>query len=1046
VKQVYRLHMDFIDKQIAPPKSWEKFEELTRALFAKIWGGPLAQRNGRTGQKQHGVDVYGTLAEAPGTFHGVQCKGKDGNYNAKATTAEFDAELAKAEKFRPGLAHWTFATTAPNDAPLQRHAREISERRVREGQFPVVAIGWETIQALLSGQSEVIEQFYPEHVGDLPKVLAALRALPTAAELEAIKRTLLTITTPAPPIASSDWSEIFFETARDLGPALMGRPLGPADVAACPVLPETAVLLGDLERAGSARLAGVAGAGKSICMLQAARQLHDQGWRVLRLDDPITESPPPDDAETPTLLIVDDAHLARPAFLRCLEEQATTTRRVLSAHTTADGKQNTPGTIELDAKRAVRVIAEGLRVSREATLTAVRRADDRVGDNSGDEQLEQRLDHAAEVAQFPWQFCFILGGGWRRASALASSARAAGADLVLAAAAIRQLGTRDARCSQAALARLIGDALAANQVARATEWLVGQRLLIARDDLRCPHQRLASVLLDRILKGQTSEGREAIAQMLRLLLNDPEVPLGGIALLLGELGRAGEFLQWRRLVQRDWLEPVLARCWAADAPLNIRDACWVLSEMHAYLSDEMAVVAEHQETLANWIVTAPQGACYAIGRVINHVHNVDEVLGRSIVALVEPAALALAISTAAPLQACEIANLLSMMRAGQNENWKAAYLERVDRDALLRLVATWPLDAWLSAVADLCEHFCYFDSEFGFELIEALSPAIAARLRADPQGAFHELNDIVWNALRLYDPLEIYVGKLAPTRRMRQVGRKICACWSPQDLAAKLSRSTQRNFQSAAGLLSFMHKAAPKQFEATVLALDWDVIDQQIGAGWEDGIGDACMLLGVAYGLPAARSAIEALVARNEAKIVIMSAHLAALAPESALRHVAAGKRVAITYSGHVEWELGAVVLIRFIEKERQLFPALIGPHVESIASALSQPSPTWYDEALLFLRLATAVAPNFMQKVLDRIEVGIAARGWRNALAKHEKNRMPGATSQARQVAALLVHHAIEREDAVGDLARQLRHEFPKASVPLSKTMEPIELPQEAG
>src|SRR5207253_2704550 len=95
-------------------------------------------------------------------------------------------------------------------------------------------------------------------------------------------------------------------------------------------------------------------------------------WRVLRLDDPMAEGPPPGDAETPTLLIVDDAHLTRPAFLRSLEDQATATHRVLSAHTIAEGKENTPGTIQLDAKRAVRVIADGLRAVPEAT--APRRA------------------------------------------------------------------------------------------------------------------------------------------------------------------------------------------------------------------------------------------------------------------------------------------------------------------------------------------------------------------------------------------------------------------------------------------------------------------------------------------------------------------------------------------------------------------------------------------------------------------------------------------------------------------------------------------------
>ncbi|ABC90793.1 hypothetical protein RHE_CH02008 [Rhizobium etli CFN 42] len=1036
--------MDFIDKQIAPPKSWEKFEELTRALFGKIWLDPVAQKNGRTGQKQHGVDVYGSPPDRPGAFRGVQCKGKEGNYGAKATIDEFDAELAKAEKFEPGLTHWTFATTAPNDATLQRHARIVSEQRVREGRFPVVAVGWETIQAIMSGHSDIIEQFYPEHSGDLPAVLAALKALPKPDELEAIKIALRSVAKhEVTAVLGSNWSEVRFETARNLGPALMGRPLGPADVAACPLLPEVAELLADLERAWSARLSGVAGAGKSICMLQAARHLHAKGWRVLRLDDPMAESIPAIEASTPTLLIVDDAHLARPAFVRRLEEQATATCRVLSGHTIGEGRENTPGTIQLDAKRAVRVIADGLRAVPDVTLEAVRRADDHVGHRPGDERLEQRLDHAAEVALFPWQFCFILGGGWRRASALASSARAAGFDLVLAAVAIRQLGTRDARCSETALVNFIGDTVSASELGPAIEWLVTQRLLLARDDLRCPHQRLASVLLTKVLEGQSALGRKAIGTMLHRLLINPEVPVGGIALLLNELSFGGDYGRWHKLVEREWLNPLLERCWAASAPNEIREACWALNALHGYAVDEMAIVAAHEDELATWITSAPQGACYAIGQLINHIHNEDGALGRTISAKVEPLILARAISTAEPLHACEIAKLISAMRVAENEDWKAVYLKRIDRFKLFGLVSRWPEDAWLSAVADLCKHFCYFEPEFGYQLIEALIPAVAKRLRGDPQYSFRELDDIVWHSLRLYDPLEVYVGKLAPTRRMRQVGRKICACWSPVDLAAKLSQSTPRNFQSAAGLLSFIRKAAPKMFEATVLALDWNEIDQQIGAGWAEEIGDARMLLGVAWGLPAARPAIEALVARNEAKITTMSAHLAAVAPESAFRHIANGRSIALSYSGHVEWRLGGAVLIRFIEKKRQLIPALIAPHLGAIATALSQQSPTFYNEALLFLQLMIAVDSNFLQKVLRQVEVDKATRGWRDALAGRQNNHVRGAKSEAMQVVALLIQHAIERKDPVGDLARQLRKDFPKSSVPLAATIEPIDLPE---
>lgn len=1035
--------MDFIDKQIPPPKSWEKFEDLARSLFAAVWASPLTQKNGRSGQKQDGVDVYGTPEVAPGKTFGVQCKGKNEGYGARATIAEFDSELAKAEKFKPTLGHWTFATTAPNDAPLQEHARLVSEQRDNEGKFPVVAIGWGTIQALLASHQAVVEEFYPEYAGDLPKIMALLRSLLRADELDQIRRSLMATTPQSVALngEASVWSEVKFETARDLGPALMGRPLGPADVAACPALPEVTLLIADLERAGSARLAGMPGAGKSISILQVASQMHDRGWRVLRLVDPMGGIPPFDLSPRPTLHIVDDAHLTRPALLHELEERATVSHWVLSAYTISDEKEGLPGAIQLDAKRAVRVIADGLRATPETTLTAVRRVDDRVGNHPGDERLDLRLEQAAEHALYPWQFCFILGGGWRRATALASSARAAGADLVLAAVAIRQLATRDARCSRETLMQLIQGALPIADTDAAIAWLVAQRLLLGVDDLRCPHQRLASVLLGRILDGQSTEGRQTIACIIKTVLGDDGMPLGGLGVLLSELCSAGEYRQWRQLVQPPWLTPVLARCWAATEPLDIRDSCWVLSNLDAYLPEEMTEISDHKEILANWIQQAPKGACYAIGRVINHVLSTDETLGASIITLVNPRALALAISTAGPLYAGEIADLLSMMCAHRDDMWKACYLEHIDRDACYRKVSTWPQDAYLSVAAKFCEHFCYFESEFGFTLIEALIPAIADRLRADPQEAFHELDDIVWHALRLYDPLHIYIGKLAPSRQMRQVGRRICACWSPRDLASKLSRSTHRNFQSAAGLLSFVQKASPKQFEATVLALDWDEIDQMIGADWAGGIGDARMLFGVAYVVPAARSAIQAMVERNEPRIDTMSTHLAALAPASALRHVAAGKCIALYHWGHVDWELGAFVLAKMVQSEPTLVPAFLEPHYRGLAEALSQHSPSFYNDGLLFLRLLAQVGPSGLTRVLDEIDVEKAKIGWRNALRGREINREPGAKAQARQIISLLIHHAFSRKDVVGELARQLRHEFPSQSVPLAKTIEPIDL-----
>lgn len=155
--------MDFLDKQIEPPRSWEKFEDIARALFAAVYQNPLAEKNGRRGQPQHGVDIYVERSDVPGEWVGIQCKGKDRNYGSKPTKEEFDKELTKAEQFAPSLNRWIFATTAPRDEGLQAHVRQVSKARQASGKFPVDILGWDVLQEMIAAQPSVLRTFYPEH-------------------------------------------------------------------------------------------------------------------------------------------------------------------------------------------------------------------------------------------------------------------------------------------------------------------------------------------------------------------------------------------------------------------------------------------------------------------------------------------------------------------------------------------------------------------------------------------------------------------------------------------------------------------------------------------------------------------------------------------------------------------------------------------------------------------------------------------------------------------------------------------------------------------
>ena len=49
--------------QLPPPSNWQDFEYLCQQLLAAILDDPQVQKNGRQGQSQYGVDVFGRQGE-----------------------------------------------------------------------------------------------------------------------------------------------------------------------------------------------------------------------------------------------------------------------------------------------------------------------------------------------------------------------------------------------------------------------------------------------------------------------------------------------------------------------------------------------------------------------------------------------------------------------------------------------------------------------------------------------------------------------------------------------------------------------------------------------------------------------------------------------------------------------------------------------------------------------------------------------------------------------------------------------------------------------
>ena len=254
-----------------------------------------------------------------------------------------------------------------------------------------------------------------------------------------------------------------------------------------------------------------------------------------------------------------------PATLARLEENAGPDQMVLSAHSTIDQADTERGSVTLNAKRAVHTIASAFRADLPRTLSYVRLADDRVGERMMDEDLTSRIDQAEKTADRPWQFCFILGGGWRRSRHAAEAAQSAGADFVLAAVAMRQLASRDAIALPKDIVSICELEEAPGEVVhRNLDWLQRQRLILDFTDCRTPHQRFAAVVLNQILVGQDIAGRKRIGRMIDAILINPQYPLVGLRNLLHEIWFGIGDYRWTRLPDRTTIEILATRCWLAE--------------------------------------------------------------------------------------------------------------------------------------------------------------------------------------------------------------------------------------------------------------------------------------------------------------------------------------------------------------------------------------------------------------------------------------------------------------------------------------------------
>jgi tetratricopeptide (TPR) repeat protein len=152
---------DVLSRELPAPRRWQELESLAFDVYGRLWKTTDAELHGRTGQPQSGVDVYGTN-RVENFFTGVQCKGKARDYAGQLTEAELRAEVDKALTFSPPLDVYIVLTTAPNDAGIQKVAREITIAHKKLGLFEVRVTGWDTFRHHVASHPDLLMKYFAD--------------------------------------------------------------------------------------------------------------------------------------------------------------------------------------------------------------------------------------------------------------------------------------------------------------------------------------------------------------------------------------------------------------------------------------------------------------------------------------------------------------------------------------------------------------------------------------------------------------------------------------------------------------------------------------------------------------------------------------------------------------------------------------------------------------------------------------------------------------------------------------------------------------------
>ncbi|WP_455040567.1 P-loop NTPase [Granulicatella adiacens] len=424
------------------------------------------------------------------------------------------------------------------------------------------------------------------------------------------------------PVNTEIWKEIDFSYQRDLSHAIMGYRLTSADVEACPYFPQVEKIIHQLSIVDYAILEGETGCGKSICIYQVAYEFYKNNWRVYEYNgtEDIDATSIKNNSEL-SFYLIDDAQRLSDKVINELKNLSRPNLKILLAKTISTVvKQDT---ILLTNKDAVEIIYMDFLKKKDEIVSIVHNCDNSIGITLASQPIERRLNEAKKAIT-PWQFNYILRGGWHtmkeRYQAICTKNNRS---LLVVAIAVLQILKLDNNvdfnwiCNE--LKKIDSSLIWGRED---LDYLIDKMILLSEEDLRIVHMESAKVIIALFFKDSSANRKEIILKLIEEMILRKEVSPLGIVWLCNGMSSYGEY---EFIITEKMIDTILNDISYIESSKEKMEIAYFIEKVFNMKCKRNGrfYFNKNEAVFLDWIEKANNETAYAYSHLINTLINVD---------------------------------------------------------------------------------------------------------------------------------------------------------------------------------------------------------------------------------------------------------------------------------------------------------------------------------------------------------------------------------------------------------------------------------------